>query len=196
MVFTKRSGWIEVVCGSMFSGKSEELIRRVKRAEIARQRVQVFKPSIDNRYHFSAVSSHNGKQVEAIAVGSIGELLDHLEESTEVIAIDEIQFFHEDIVGVISKWADQGKRVILAGLDQDFRGLPFGPTPKLLAIAEYVDKLQAICVVCGNPASRTQRLISGEPASFDEPLILVGASESYEARCRHCHLVPKTVEVG
>ncbi|MDB5083264.1 MAG: thymidine kinase [Bacilli bacterium] len=189
MFWMKQAGWLEVICGCMFSGKSEELIRRVKRAQIAKLKIQVFKPAIDNRYNLSAVASHSGEQVEAIAVTGIAHLLDELKEDTEVIAIDEVQFFDQDLVGLAQVWAGQGKRVIVAGLDQDFRGMPFGPTPSLMATAEYVDKLQAICVKCGNPASRTQRLIEGKPASVNEPLILVGAAESYEARCRHCHIV-------
>jgi thymidine kinase len=188
--FMKEPGWIEVICGSMFSGKSEELIRRVKRAKIARQNVQVFKPRIDNRYHLTAVVSHSGDKAEAIAVGSVAEIVDLIEEGTEVIAVDEVQFFEKEIVAQCQEWADQGMRVIVAGLDQDFRGEPFGPTPELLAVAEYVTKLQAICTVCGSPANRNQRLINGKPAGYDDPVIQVGASESYEARCRHCHDVP------
>jgi thymidine kinase len=188
--FMKQPGWIEVICGSMFSGKSEELIRRIKRAKIARQTVQAFKPKLDDRYHASAVVSHNGNQAEAIAVENAAQILLHLDDATEVVAIDEVQFFDPSILEICRSLADQGKRVIVAGLDQDFRGEPFGPTPHLLAIAEYVTKLQAICSVCGSPASRTQRLINGKPAGYDDPVILVGADESYEPRCRHCHDVP------
>jgi thymidine kinase len=187
----KKPGWIEVVCGSMFSGKSEELIRRVKRAKIARQSVQVFKPRIDDRYHETAVVSHSGDQEEAIAVGCVADIVALVKPGVDVVAIDEVQFFSNDIVEWAQKWADEGKRVILAGLDQDFRGEPFGPTPLLLAVAEYVTKLQAICTVCGNPANRTQRLIDGHPAGYDDPIIQVGAAEAYEARCRHCHEVPQ-----
>jgi len=189
--FMKQPGWIEVICGSMFSGKSEELIRRVKRAKIARQTVQVFKPSIDDRYHDTRVVSHSGDQTDAVPVLSVDDIVENLEADTEVIAIDEVQFFDRQIVDLVQMWADNGKRVIVAGLDQDFRGQPFGPTPELLAVAEYVTKLQAICAVCSNPATRNQRLIDGRPARYDDPVILVGASEAYEARCRHCHEVPQ-----
>jgi thymidine kinase len=192
----KQPGWIEVVCGSMFSGKSEELIRRVKRAKIARQTVQVFKPRIDDRYHETAVVSHSGDQEAAIAVGCVADIVRLVNPNVEVVAIDEVQFFSNDIVEWVQEWADQGKRVIVAGLDQDFRGEPFGPTPLLLAVAEYVTKLQAICTVCGNPANRNQRLIDGRPAGYDDPIIQVGAAEAYEARCRHCHEVPHSVTAG
>jgi thymidine kinase len=187
----KNTGWIEVICGSMFSGKSEELIRRVRRVQIAKKKVQVFKPTIDDRYDIQHIYSHNGTKVEAINVVKSREILETVEPDTEVIAIDEAQFYDHDIVSICQKFADQGKRVIIAGLDQDFRGEPFGPIPKLLAIAEYVDKLQAICMVCGNTASRTQRLVNGQPAKYSDPTILIGAKESYEARCRKCHVVPK-----
>lgn len=189
---TKASGgWIELVCGSMFSGKTEELIRRVRRAKIARQQVQVFKPAIDTRYTTEAVTSHNGLGVEAVPVQSAAEIEQQIRPETSVVAIDEVQFFGWEITELCEKLADQGRRVIAAGLDMDFRGEPFGPMPVLMAQAERVEKLQAICVVCGNPASRTQRLINGEPAAYDEPVILVGGSESYEARCRRCHQVPR-----
>ncbi|MBS1254021.1 MAG: Thymidine kinase [Anaerolineales bacterium] len=188
------SGWIELVCGSMFSGKTEELIRRVKRAQIARQDVQVFKPQLDDRYNAETVSSHNGLVLEAVAVSSAEELLTRVEPDMNVVAIDEVQFFDWQIARVAQALANKGKRVIMAGLDMDFRGEPFGPMPLLMAQAEQVDKLNAICVVCGAPASRTQRLIDGEPASYDDPVILVGASEVYEARCRACHKVPRRKE--
>ncbi|MEE9616372.1 MAG: thymidine kinase [Anaerolineae bacterium] len=186
------SGWIEVVCGSMFSGKTEELIRRVRRAQIARQKVQVFKPAIDTRYAEWEVASHNGMQVEAVPVESTAQLRALIEPDTTVVALDEAQFFNDDVVALCEELASQGTRVIVAGLDMDFRGEPFGPTPTLLARAERVDKLQAICVVCGGLASRTQRLINGQPAAYDDPVILVGASEVYEARCRGCHVVGMT----
>lgn len=192
----RQPGWIEVICGSMFSGKSEELIRRVKRAGIAKQKVQVFKPHIDNRYHSTAVVSHNGNKEEAAAVRSAQELLSLIEPDTDVVALDEVQFFEMEIVETCQQLADQGIRVIAAGLDLDFKNQPFGPTPHLLAVAEYVTKLQAICTVCGNPANRNQRLIDGEPARTDEPIIQVGAAESYEARCRHCHKVPAELPVA
>lgn len=186
-----RSGWIEVICGSMFSGKTEELIRRLRRAQIARQTIQVFKPAIDLRYTDKAIASHNGLQENAIPVNDSAELLAHLDPAADVVAIDEVQFFDAAIIDVCNVLADQGKRVICAGLDMDFRGGPFGPIPQLLAIAERVDKLQAICVVCGAAASRTQRLIAGQPAFVDDPIVLVGASEVYEARCRHHHQAPQ-----
>jgi len=183
-------GWIEVICGSMFSGKTEELIRRVRRARIAKQKVQVFKPALDSRYHAEQVSSHNGLRWEAVPVSNAREILARLEPDTDVIAVDEAQFFDWELSDVCNELAERGLRVILGGLDMDFRGEPFGPMPLLMAEAEEVTKLQAICVVCGAPASRTQRLIDGQPAAYDEPIILVGGSESYEARCRYCHQVP------
>jgi thymidine kinase len=183
-------GWIELICGSMFSGKTEELIRRVRRAEIAKQKVQVFKPSLDDRYGIDRVSAHSGgAQLEAQVVQKAEDIIKRIEDNTTVVAIDEVQFFDWTIAEVCEELANRGLRVILAGLDMDFRGEPFGPIPLLMAQAEQVDKLQAICVVCGAPASRSQRLINGQPASFDDPVILVGASEVYEARCRLHHLV-------
>jgi thymidine kinase len=183
-------GWIELICGSMFSGKTEELIRRVKRAQIARQKVQVFKPAIDNRYEVEKLSSHDGLHWDAVTVRDARQIVSLVEPDTEVIAIDEVQFFDWKIADVCQELAHHGKRIVIAGLDMDFRGEPFGPMPLLMAQAEAVDKLQAICVVCGAPASRTQRLIDGVPANYDDPVILVGASEVYEARCRRCHEVP------
>lgn len=194
--FTKQPGWIEVICGSMFSGKSEELIRRVKRAKIARQQVQVFKPEIDDRYHQTAVASHGGDKVDAVAIVDVADIRAHLDAATTVVAIDEVQFLSPDVVPFCQELAERGIRVIAAGLDTDFRGEPFGPTPMLLATAEYVTKLQAICTVCADPATRNQRLIDGKPAGYDDPVILVGASESYEARCRHCHEVPTGTSVS
>jgi thymidine kinase len=183
-------GHIELICGSMFSGKTEELIRRVKRAEIAKQRVQVFSHTLDTRYGESKVASHAGSNWQAIAVQTAEQILEKLDPHANVVAIDEAQFFDWKIAEIANQLADRGVRVIVAGLDTDFRGEPFGPMPLLMAQAEQVDKLSAICVVCGEPASRTQRLINGEPAKYDDPVILVGASEVYEARCRHCHQVP------
>lgn len=183
-------GWVEVVCGSMFSGKTEELIRRVKRAEIAQQKVQVFKPAIDVRYHVDKVASHSGALLAAAVVSSSRDVLAQIQPDTAVVAIDEVQFFDAEIAGVCRQLADRGLRVVAAGLDMDFRGEPFGPMPLLMAEAEVVDKLQAICVRCGAPASRTQRLIDGRPASYHDPVIMVGAAEVYEARCRRCHEVP------
>jgi len=182
-------GWIELICGSMFSGKTEELIRRVRRAEIARQKVQVFKPAMDTRYASEKVTAHSGSQIQATEVKNAKALLDAVEGDTTVVAIDEIQFFDWEIAHVCNELADRGLRVIVAGLDMDFRGEPFGPVPVVMAQAELVDKLQAICVRCGAPASRTQRLVDGVPASYDDPVIKVGASEVYEARCRVCHEV-------
>jgi thymidine kinase len=184
-------GWTEVICGSMFSGKTEELIRRLKRAVIARQKVQVFKPALDDRYASEKVSSHDGMQWDAQPVRSAAEILSKIDDDTDVVAVDEAQFFDWTIADVCERLAKQGKRVIVAGLDMDFRGEPFGPMPVIMAQAEAVDKLQAICAVCGAPASRTQRLINGLPANYDEPQILVGAKEVYQARCRRCHEVPE-----
>lgn len=180
-------GRMELICGSMFSGKTEELIRRLRRAVIARQKVQVFKPAIDYRYHAERVTSHNGMDFEALPVSAAADITLALEPDTTVVAIDEVQFFDEAIVDVCDELAEAGKRVICAGLDMDFRGVPFGPMPQLMARAEDVSKLHAICVVCGDEASRTQRLIDGKPAAIDDPVVLVGASEVYEARCRKCH---------
>jgi thymidine kinase len=194
MYVMKQSGWVEVICGSMFSGKSEELIRRVKRAQFAKQKIAVFKPKIDNRYSDRAVVSHNGASLMAKPISHSIEILHHVEADTDVIAIDEVQFFDEGIVRVVQQLADSGYRVIAAGLDQDFRGEPFGPMPALLSIAEQITKLQAVCTVCGSPASRTQRLIDGKPASYYDPIILVGAAEAYEPRCRHHHEVPQAAE--
>jgi thymidine kinase len=186
----KQSGWVELICGSMFSGKSEELIRRVRRATYGNQSVRVFKPIIDNRYSEESVVSHNGNSFLAISVAESKNILNHLDADIDVIGIDEVQFFDDHIIEIIDELANQGYRVIVAGLDTDFRGEPFGPVPKLMALSESVTKLNAICPVCGSPASRTQRLIDGRPASYDDPIILVGASESYEPRCRHHHDVP------
>jgi len=182
-------GWLELIVGPMFSGKSEELIRRVTRALIARQQVQVFKPAIDIRYDTVAVASHNGRKLEAVAIRDEAELRSRLLPGVQVVAIDEGQFLSEELVTLALTLADAGKRVIVAGLDLDFRGEPFGPIPRLLAHAEMVDKLTAICLSCGAAATRTQRLIGGRPAHYDDPVILVGAAESYEPRCRACHAV-------
>lgn len=187
-----KDGSIEVICGSMFSGKTEELIRRVRRAKIARQRVQVFKPAMDTRYAQQEVTSHDGMQVEAVPVESVAQLQALIDPGATVVALDEVQFYEGDVVTLCEELASRGVRVIVAGLDMDFRGVPFGPMPALLARAEQVDKLQAICVVCAGPASRTQRLINGQAACYSDPVILVGASEVYEARCRGCHEVRMT----
>jgi len=185
-----KKGWIEVITGCMFSGKSEELIRRVRRAKIARQKVQVFKSSLDTRYDEAKVVSHSGARVEAISVDHPEEIIAKIDDDTQVVAIDEAQFFSEKIVDVIEFLADRGIRVIVAGLDLDFRGEPFGPMPALLARAEKVDKLTAICMVCGEEATRTQRIIDGKPASYYDPVVMIGAQEKYEARCRRHHIVP------
>ena len=182
------SGWVEVIAGPMFSGKSEELIRRVTRALIAKQPVQVFKPVIDDRYDALAVASHMGRTLEARPVPDVAALEDALREETQVVAVDEAQFFEPALVDLVDRLASRGVRVILAGLDLDFRGEPFGPMPALLARAEVVEKLTAICR-CGRAATRTQRLIAGQPAHVDDPVVLVGAAESYEPRCRSCHVV-------
>ena len=173
-------GWIEVIVGSMFSGKSEELIRRLRRAQIARQKVQIFKPTVDTRYADDHIVSHSEMRIESRAVVNSRALLDLVEAETEVVGIDEGQFFDQDLPMVVNALADRGKRVIVAGLDQDYLGKPFEPMPQLLAIAEYITKTLAICVVCGDPANHTQRLVASEDR------VLVGATGMYEARCRHC----------
>jgi thymidine kinase len=185
------TGSLEVVCGSMFSGKTDELIRRLRRATIARQKVQVFKPVIDNRYSVEKVTSHAGTAFDAIPIDHAVEIMDRLDDDTTVVGIDEAQFFDDAILEIVHKLADSGMRVIVAGLDTDFRGEPFGCMPILMAQAERVDKLQAICMVCGEPASRTQRLVNGAPARYHDPVVIVGASEMYEARCRQHHEVPR-----
>ncbi|GAB4575105.1 MAG: thymidine kinase [Anaerolineae bacterium] len=185
------SGRVEVICGSMFSGKTEELIRRLRRARIARQEVQVFKPVLDNRYAEEKVVSHNGQGLAAEPVNSAKEILDRVNDNTTVVGIDEAQFFDEALPEIVDVLAGRRVRVILAGLDMDFRGEPFGVMPALMARAEEVTKLHAICVKCGEEASRTQRLVNGQPARYDDPVIMVGAAEVYEARCREHHEVPR-----
>ena len=182
-------GYIEMVVGPMYSGKSEELIRRLTRAKIAKQDVIVFKPSIDDRYSTADVVSHSGIALQAVAVNKLDTIWDFITEDTQVAGFDEVQFFEQGIVDIVIKLADMGIRVICAGLDMDFKAVPFGVIPELLARAEFVDKLQAVCVKCGDPATRTQRIIDGKPARYDDPVILVGATESYEARCRKCHQI-------
>ncbi len=189
------SGWIEVICGVMFSGKSEELIRRVRRAIIARKKVQVFKSHLDERYAgIYHISSHDGRTVEAVPVDTPEQIAQLIEPDTQVVAIDEAQFLAPTVVDLATSLANRGTRVIVAGTDSDFRGEPFGAMPQLLAVAEVVDKLHAICVICGSPASRNQRLIGGKPARYDSPTIMVGSTEAYEARCRACHSVPRRDE--
>ncbi|HJN42032.1 MAG: thymidine kinase [Anaerolineales bacterium] len=188
-------GSIEVVTGSMFSGKTEEVLRRLRRARIARQQVQVFKPKLDVRFGRDKVKSHSGAEFQAAAVEASAEILDCVNADTTVVAIDEAQFFDPDLTEICDRLAQRGVRVIVAGLDQDFRGEPFGPMPLLLAQAEHVHKLHAICMVCGQAASRTQRMIDGRPAFYEEPIVLVGGSDSYEARCRVHHEVPHQAEI-
>ena len=184
-----QDGWLEVISGCMFAGKTEELIRRVKVLELAKKEVMVFKPAIDDRYSKSKIVSHAGSSVESYIVDSSSEILEMIKPSTQVVAIDEAQFFDDDICVVCDKLANKGIRVICAGLDTDFRGEPFGPMGRLLAMAEFVTKLTAVCMKCGSPATRTQRIINGVPASYNDKTILVGAAENYEARCRQCHEV-------
>ena len=180
-------GWIEVICGSMFSGKSEELIRRLRRAQIARQRVQVFKPRIDARFSADHIVSHSEQKIASEVVASAREMLERTDGRTEVVGIDEVQFFDREVVSVCNRLADMGKRVIVAGLDQDYRGKPFEPMPELLAIAEDITKTHAICVRCGNPANYTQRLIENSER------VVVGAGDIYEARCRRCFEPPADI---
>ena len=192
---TGKGGWIEVICGVMFSGKSEELIRRVRRAVIAKKKVQVFKSHLDERYGgIYLISSHDGRTVEAVPIDTPAQIAQAVLPDTQVVAIDEAQFLDAEIIDLVTSLANRGIRVIVAGTDSDFRGEPFGAMPQLLAVAEVVDKLHAICVICGNPASRNQRLIGGKPARYDSPTIMVGSTESYEARCRACHSVPRRDE--
>jgi thymidine kinase len=185
-LFPERGGWLEVVCGPMFSGKSEELIRRLRRAEIAGQRALIVKPRIDDRFDLGHVVSHAGATMRAVAVARPEEI-PGLVESYEVVGVDEVQFFGREIVLVLDGLVEHGLRVVASGLDQDFRGRPFGAMPELLCRAELVDKLQAVCHRCGGPATMTQRLVDGRPAPADGATIVVGALEQYEARCRTCH---------
>jgi thymidine kinase len=182
----QRGGWLEVICGPMFSGKSEEMIRRLRRAEIAGQRVVIFKPRIDDRYDATDVVSHAGARMRAVPISSVAEIAAHV-QGFDVVGIDEAQFLGEGVVSTALELADRGVRVVVAGLDQDFRRLPFGPMPELLTHAEFVDKLQAVCHRCGGPATTTQRLVDGQPAPYSGETVVVGAEEQYEARCRGCH---------
>ncbi|WP_152041039.1 thymidine kinase [Salinigranum salinum] len=211
------SGWIEVVTGSMFSGKTEELLRRLRRAEIAGQEVAVFSPAVDDRYGETTIGSHDGRTWEATVVGGsedergrddgteaggddaghgdawmIYDRLSALDRRVDVVAIDEGNFFGPALPAVCESLASDGYRVVVSGLDTTFAGEPFEPMPQLMAVAEYVEKLRAICAVCGEPATRSQRLVDGEPAHVDDPTVLVGAEESYEARCRNCHTLRRT----
>ena len=185
------TGWIEVICGPMFAGKSEELIRRVKRLEYAKKKTLVFKPKMDNRYAEDEIVSHSRLKTKSVNIEHSSDILKYLTDDIEAIVIDEVQFLDSGIVKLVDELASKGIRVICAGLDQDFRGEPFGIMPDLMARAEYITKLQAICQVCGDPATRTQRMIDGKPADYNDPIVVVGAKENYEARCRHCHQVPK-----
>lgn len=185
------TGWVEVICGSMFSGKTEELIRRLKRAQIAKQKVQIFKPQIDDRYSADHVTSHSALKLDATRIQKAEEILLKLEDNTRVVGIDEAQFFTNDILEIVHRLANRGLRVVVAGLDLDYRGVPFGPMPMLMATAEFVTKMSAICTVCGNPASRSQRLTGGRPAGTAASQVLVGGEECYEARCRRCFEAPE-----
>jgi len=190
-----RDGWIETISGCMFAGKTEELIRRIKVLEFAKKEIMVFKPVIDNRYSETRVVSHAGSSVESYVVNDALEILEMIKPTTQVVAIDEVQFFDDDICAVCNELADRGIRVMAAGLDTNFKGEPFGPMPQLMTEAEFVTKLAAVCNKCGAPATRTQRIVNGKPASYNDPIILVGAAESYEARCRHCHELPDKPKV-
>jgi thymidine kinase len=183
----KETGWIEVIAGCMFSGKTEELIRRLRRAEIAKQKVKVFKPAIDTRYSEEEIVSHDAHSLPSEIVSTPQEIWEKSQDA-DVIGIDEAQFFDNELVNVCNRLADMGKRVIVAGLDQDYKGQPFEPIPQLLAVAEYITKTLAICVVCGNPADRTQRKVVAKDR------VLIGASDLYEARCRKCHYIPEDEE--
>jgi thymidine kinase len=195
--FQLNGGWIEVIAGVMFSGKSEELIRRVRRSLIAKKRVQVFKSHLDDRYSgLYSVGSHDGRTVDAIPVDSTEQIALRLDPMAQVVAVDEAQFLDSGIVALANSLANRGRRVILAGTDTDFRGEPFGPMPQLMCVAEVVDKLHAICVMCGAPATRNQRLIDGKPARYDSPQVMVGGAEAYEARCRNCHKILPAEESG
>lgn len=189
MYLNQKDGWIEVICGPMFAGKTEELLRRVKRLEYAKKNIVVFKPLIDNRFSENEVVSHNNNRTRSVNISFARQMFKYVNDTTDVVAVDEIQFLDEEAVGICEYFASKGIRVIVSGLDKDFRGEPFSFMPKLLAIAEYVTKLTAICVKCGIPATRTQRIVNGKPARYVDPIVLIGAEESYEARCRSCHKV-------
>jgi len=189
MYLNQKNGWIEVITGPMFAGKTEELLRRVKRLEYAKQNIVVFKPLIDNRYAENEVVSHNKNRTRSVNISQAKEIFEYVDKETDVVAIDEVQFLDEEAVKICEFLADKGIRVIVSGLDREFRGEPFSFMPKLVAIAEYVTKLTAVCVRCGAPATRTQRIVNGKPAKYNDPIVLIGAEESYEARCRTCHKV-------
>lgn len=185
-----KEGWLEVISGCMFAGKTEELIRRIKVLEYAKKKIAVFKPTIDNRYSEDCIVSHCGSSVKSFNITKAHDMFQNIDDSFDVIAIDEIQFFDKEVVAICNYFADRGKRVMVAGLDMDFRGEPFSVMPELFTLAEFVTKLTAVCMKCGAPATRSQRLINGHPAHYQDPIIFVGAKEQYEARCRHCHDVP------
>ncbi|MGD8454947.1 MAG: thymidine kinase [Anaerolineales bacterium] len=185
-----QKGCVEVITGSMFCGKTDEMIRRLRRAEIAKQKVQVFKPAIDQRYDEEMVVSHAGTSFDAVPIEKASDIRDKLASDTTVVAIDEAQFLDKELIPLVNELASEDLRVIISGLDLDFRAEPFGPMPALISQAEHVDKLHAICMVCGEDASRSQRLINGQPAHYDDPVVIIGADEMYEARCRKCHVVP------
>lgn len=186
------SGWIEVIVGGMFSGKTEELIRRLQRAKYARQKIQVFKPIIDDRYHAEDVTSHNQNSVQALPIQEADHIWDHLQNETQVVGIDEGQFFDSNLIQVVQDLAERGIRVIIAGLDTDWQAKPFEPMPTLMAIAENVTKLQAVCVICGKAASRSQRISSSSQQNISQEQVAVGSTESYEARCRE-HFKPEVI---
>lgn len=188
----KNNGKLETICGPMFSGKSEELIRRLRRAMIAKQRVIAFKHNLDNRATAENIASHDGRTIKAFPIDTIEGILKHLTPDIDVIGIDEIQFFQFNIVSLVYQLVNEGKRVIIAGFERDFRGLPMGPMPLFLALADSVLKLSAICAICGKEAQFSQRLVNGKPAKYDDPTIVIGAQDCYQARCRNCHKIDKT----
>lgn len=190
MYHNYQDGFVEVISGCMFAGKTEELLRRIRVLSYGNQKIQLFKPMIDNRYDENKVVSHAGNSMESTLVKNAKGILENLDPDTKIVAVDEIQFFDDEINMVIDKLADSGIRVMVAGLDMDFRGEPFGVMPMLMTKAEFVTKLTAVCTRCGAPGTRSQRIINGKPADYYDPIIMVGASESYEAVCRHCHIVP------
>lgn len=185
----QKTGSLEIICGSMFSGKSDELIRRLRRCEYAKLQVQVFKHNLDTRVTIEHVRAHNGSMIKATPVANAELLLNYIALETEIIGIDEIQFFDKNIIEVILKLVKEGKRVIAAGLDLDFRGIPFGPIPVLMAVADKVTKLKAICMRCGQDSHFTQRLVNNQPAKFNDPIVLIGAEDCYESRCRKCYII-------
>lgn len=195
MYHSYRDGYVEVISGCMFAGKTEELLRRIRVLSYGKQRIQLFKPLIDNRYDENMVVSHAGTKHESIQIANARDILDYIDETSEIVAIDEVQFFDDNITQVVDHLANNGIRVMVAGLDLDFRGEPFGVMPTLITQAEFVVKLTAVCMQCGAPGTRSQRIINGRPADYNDPIIMVGASESYEAVCRHCHNVPNTPSI-